>query len=544
MPNHSPWTTVTVIAALGLIIYTAGVSKAEPESGETEPLQVTLNAPVQGAVLVPDAVQLQASAFAAPGSSLTLTFQGRRAAPFPGPDFTLVAIPDTQYYVSSKNGGTPQHFTAQTEWIVQNKAARNIVFVTQLGDCVEHGDNGGNDVEWRHATNALYRLENPETTLLEHGIPYGVAVGNHDQTPFGNTGGTLFYNQYFGQPHFAGRAYYGGQYGTNNNNHFELFSASGLDFIVLHLEYDLTPEATVLAWADELLKTFASRRAIVVSHYLMEAGTQAPFGVQGLATYNALKNNANLFLMLCGHVRPEEGQRVDVFNGRSVYTLMSDYQNRINGGNGWMRLLEFSPSNNVIRVKTFSPTLNQYETDADSQFALSYNMQPEIEPFTTIATHSGLASGAPDTAVWPELLPSTTYEWRVTATDGVGSTTSASAQFVTAPGGTTRPPLSLTDSDGDGISDVDELAAGTDPFNPDSVLRIVSLQKRDGAVELGWNSVPGRIYRLLGKENLLDAGWSQLSGDLFAVDVNTTWSVASEAPAASMRFFRVQVVGR
>jgi len=93
MPNHSPWTTVTVIAALGLIIYTAGVSKAEPESVETEPLQVTLNAPVQGAVLVPDLVQLQASAFAAPGSSLTLTFQGRRAAPFPGPDITLVAIP-------------------------------------------------------------------------------------------------------------------------------------------------------------------------------------------------------------------------------------------------------------------------------------------------------------------------------------------------------------------------------------------------------------------------------------------------------------------
>src|SRR6185436_15681987 len=122
--------------------------------------------------------------------------------------------------------------------------------------------------------------------------------------------------------------------------------------------------------------------------------------------------------------------------GRSVYTLMSDYQNRINGGNGWMRLLEFSPSNNVIRVKTFSPTLNQYETDADSQFALSYNMQPEIEPFTTIATHSGLASGASDTAIWPELLPSTTYDWRVTATDGVRSTTSASAQFVTAPGGT------------------------------------------------------------------------------------------------------------
>ena len=89
-----------------------------------------------------------------------------------GADFTLVALPDTQYYVSSLNGGSPAMFTSQTDWIVANRSVRNVAYVAQLGDCVQNGDNGGNNAEWLEATNALYRLENPITTFLPAGIPY------------------------------------------------------------------------------------------------------------------------------------------------------------------------------------------------------------------------------------------------------------------------------------------------------------------------------------------------------------------------------------
>src|SRR5262249_46687728 len=119
--------------------------------------------------------------------------------------------------------------------------------------------------------------------------------------------------------------------------------------------------------------TYSNRRAIVVSHYLIDTGNPAPFGSQGQATYNALKNNPNLFLMLAGHIC-EEGRRTDVFNGNTVHTVLADYQCRANGGNGWLRILEFSPANNQIRVRTYSPYLNQFETDADSEFTLTYNM--------------------------------------------------------------------------------------------------------------------------------------------------------------------------
>ena len=58
----------------------------------------------------------------------------------------------------------------------------------------------------------------------------------------------------------------------------------------------------MLAWANGVLQTYANRRAIVVSHYLMETGTSTAFGNQGQATYDALKGNPNLFMMLAGHL--------------------------------------------------------------------------------------------------------------------------------------------------------------------------------------------------------------------------------------------------
>lgn len=502
------------------------------------PIQVTLVSPGNGSDSPGTPALLEAVAVDPHSHDLTVTFSGRPAGTPPGPDFTIIAIPDTQYYVSRKNGGTPEHFTAQTDWIVANKAARNIVFVTQLGDCVENGDNGGNDVEWQHATNAMYRLENPLTTLLEDGLPYGIAVGNHDQSPGGQSGSTVFYNQYFGEAHFGGRNYYGGHHGTNNDNHYELFSASGLDFIIIHLEYDPAADTNVLQWADGLLKAYANRRAIVVSHWIINAGFQASFSAQGQAIYNALKANENLFLMLCGHVAPPEGQRTDVYNGNTVYTLMSDYQSRTNGGNGWLRILEFSPSNNVIRVKTYSPTLNQFETDADSQFTLAYNMQGGMGPFSEIATGVAVSSGTPVSAAWPDLIADNTYEWRVTASDGMCPPSSATAQF------TVRPQIvsASADTDGDGMTDACEILAGTDPANASSVLRITSMQVRNGLVQLTWHSVPGRLYRVCGRPAAGGGNWSELSQNVSAAGSTTSWSMPIDLGAPHY-FYQVRVVG-
>jgi len=58
-----------------------------------------------------------------------------------------------------------------------------------------------------------------------------------------------------------------------------------------------------------------------------------------------------------------------------------------------LRLYEFSPSNNVVRVKTYSPWLNQWETDADSQFDIPYAMSSAPAPFVCLGTNTAVASG-------------------------------------------------------------------------------------------------------------------------------------------------------
>ncbi len=369
--------------------------------------------------------------------NLTVTFFGR---PLPlaqntNKDFTVSVLPDTQFYSGSLHGGLPAMFISQTDWLIANRTNLNLAFVSHLGDITQNGQNGGSTIEWRRATNAMYRLEDPILTMLTNGIPYGMGVGNHDQTPIGtgDAGDTTFFNQYFGISQFIGYDYYGGHYGANNNNSFQFFSAGGMDFICIHMEYDTTPSAAVLAWADNLLKTYPNHRAIVTSHWIVNTGFNATFSTQGQAIYQALKSNANLFLMVCGHIGGE-GQRTDVFGGHTVYSILTDYQSRTNGGDGWMRYYTFSPSNNVIRAFTCSPWLNKYENDANSKFTLPYDMNIADTmnvPFQALATNV-VSSSNLVSCVWPGRPSGVTHEWYAVVEDEAGNTaTTATWRFNT-----------------------------------------------------------------------------------------------------------------
>lgn len=403
----------------------------------TSQLTVALDSPTAGAtgVVIPATLTATASGSAGP---VTVSFYGRQALP-PTPDFTVVVLPDTQNYTAQLGGGTPQILSSQTQWIVNNRAARNIVYVAQEGDISNDGDLYIS--QWENAVAAFRLLEDPSTTSLPQGIPYGLAVGNHDQmypTADANPAPTTYFNQFFGSSRFQGRSYYGGHYGADNNNHFDLFSASGLNFIVVYFDFAAAPDQTVLSWADALLKQYADRRAIVVAHYLIE--TTSAWGAQGQAIYNALQNNPNLFLMLCGH-NHGEARRTDVSVNGKIETLLADYQSYANGGNGFLRILEFSPAQNQIRVKTYSPWLNQYETDAASEFAFDYAMTSG-PAFALVQQNTGVTSGTQTAATWSALLPGQEYEWFVQASDGTQTINSESRRFTTT--ATTPPTVSIT----------------------------------------------------------------------------------------------------
>lgn len=279
-------------------------------------------------------------------------------------DFTIAVLPDTQFYSASY----PKIAAAQADWIVANRKNLNIVYVAHLGDITDQGDE--KPEQWANAADALCRLEDPAATGLPFGIPYGVVPGNHDHAD-----GTARFNKYFGTDHFSGRPYYGGHHGKDNNSHFDLFTAGGLDFIVLYIDfnYDKPDYAPIDDWADAVLKANAGRRAIVVSHDLL--AVDGSFDPRGRTIYDKLKSHPNLFLMLCGH-NHGEARRFDTADGRSVITCLSDYQSWPEGGGGYLRLYRFSPAGNLVRVQTFSPWTGKFKTDPASQFEFGYRMDP------------------------------------------------------------------------------------------------------------------------------------------------------------------------
>ena len=455
IPGHSPTTGVLIISAEGgMSLNQDNIVSYQPDGDgwliqsrdlPTDPptLQAAPTQPIASFVFIPAAAnlslisppnnstnlgvspRLQVVVSNSVSSNLTYEFFGRATAD-PGPDFTLVALPDTQFYTAERFGGVKEMFFAQTEWIITNRIARNIPYVAHLGDISDSGDiksGVANTTEWRNATNAMYRLENSIRTSLPYGVPYGMAVGNHDEEPIGDANGTTtFFNQYFGVPHFTGRSYYAGHYGADNGNHFDFFSAGGLDFIVLYFKFDTNANPDVLAWGNDVLRTNANRRAIVVTHNFGNTSTPVVFSPQGAAIYNALKTNANLFMMLAGHVTGQ-GSRVDTFNGNTVRTFVSDYQGWTNGGDGFMRLIQFSPKHNQVVFQTYSPWTDTYDTDPTSELFFDYDMQKIPVPFQQVATLSNVPPGVVAGITWSNRQPDTTYEWYVVVKDNLGNVT-------------------------------------------------------------------------------------------------------------------------
>ena len=428
-----------------------------------QPPVVTVTSPADNATGIGSSTSLNLSIADNEGNAQTVNFFGRVTTPStPGADFSLIAIPDTQYYSENTGrnasatgnpaidtGAKAAIYNSQMDWIVNNRTARNIAFVSHMGDIAQNGD--AFESEWIVASTAQSLIENPATTLMAHGIPWGCAPGNHDQMPVADAGGvTNFYTKYFNFTRWDNRPYYGGHFGTKpivsggaqfpaNTNNYQLFSASGMDFIVIHMEYDARAKSFyqgVLDWADALLKAYPNRRAIITSHWIVNTGNPATFSTQGQNIYDDLKDNPNLFLMLCGHVHGE-GRRSDVYQGRTVYSILSDYQETKNGGNGFLRALTFKPSANTIHVESHSPWVNRAVDASDSipswttAYDLTYNMQSAVTDWIPLGSVNVPAAGTTASLSWTGLEAGKDYEWYATVNDSINTVTTATRRFST-----------------------------------------------------------------------------------------------------------------
>ena len=287
-------------------------------------------------------------------------------------------------------------------------------------------------------------------------MPNSVIPGNHDYSDI-TTGAATQYQQYFPVSRYAQASWnsptaaYGGYFGQNqfgpdaadrqNMNNYATFTAGGLNFLVLNLEFDAPDD--VLDWARRVLAANPARRAILVTHSFLNITASGPPTGSGPAATRPARSGpswsrraAAIFLVASGHFSETdigEARRTDPNNcGQPVHQVLTDFQDRPNGGDGWLRYYTFSPARNEIRATTYSPFLNRTENDADSAFTLPYAMT--TGGFVELGA-ADRRSGQTATVPWPDRQPNTAYEWYATVSDGTTTTTGPTWRFTTGAGG-------------------------------------------------------------------------------------------------------------
>ncbi|MBN2498074.1 MAG: hypothetical protein JXR96_26020 [Deltaproteobacteria bacterium] len=283
-------------------------------------------------------------------------------------DFSIVLLPDTQYYTSNQPDDDDNTYYKQTRWIADMREALNIRFVIHLGDITR--DNTA--AQWAIADRA-------HDILDAAGVPYSLVPGRNDYLEGGTFfRGTSLYGDYFGPGRFAGMPWYGGSFDSDNLNGYAFFELGPYRFMVVGLEY--APRKRVLCWAEDLIASHPTHRVILVTHcYLSNEGgysTSHPStttGADGASAWQELASrHSNVFLVLSGCHNGSEYAPAQGHNGNPVHQILTDYeaeapcagaspadcsdrcQTSNRTGNGWLRRLVFSPSADRITAETLS----------------------------------------------------------------------------------------------------------------------------------------------------------------------------------------------
>ncbi len=304
-----------------------------------------------------------------------------RATPFTAESTMFAVLPDTQVYALRY----PGIFDSQTAWVARNADALNIRYAFHLGDIV----NNNTDLEWERAASSM--------SLLDDVVPYAMVPGNHDYGPSGDAStreGGL--NRFFAYDDAARQAGFGGAYESGKlDNTYHLFEAGGHEWIVIALEWG--PRDEVVAWADQVMQQHPDRLGIFITHAYLNNNNRrydhtdiehpqdfnpyeykTPGGVNdGEQLWDKLVRRHHFVLTLNGHVLGDgTGYLASTSDrGSVVHQMLSNYQMRELGGEGYLRLLELLPDGRTLVVRSYSPLLDQYLMGADQQMTVVLDVE-------------------------------------------------------------------------------------------------------------------------------------------------------------------------
>lgn len=325
-------------------------------------------------------------------------------------DFAIAHFTDTQYLSEGAAGDyRPDNmnlhpaaerklwhdaYASTIQWIIDNADERKIAYAAHTGDIIENNIRKQTDPNMIAEVDREFEVASSiQKTLDDSGIPNGVLAGNHDNRM--GTDGTL-YNQNFGPDRYRqaskqwrADAEYGGPWKEGDNqNHYDLFSAGGLDFVAVYLSYGVDDEE--IAWANKIFQQFPDRNGLLFSHaYLTTSkdpdGRDAPYSnAQGREQARKIVDaNPNVVMALSGH---HHGVGLNVRNdagevGNHVVEMLADYQfyevpvthpkladlranypddKTLRFGAAFFRLLQFDVDRGELVINAYSPFFDEF----------------------------------------------------------------------------------------------------------------------------------------------------------------------------------------
>src|SRR5690625_1173867 len=303
--------------------------------------------------------------------------------------FAIVVIPDTQNMIQDAGNTMVDQML---RWVAGSAHELNTVFVTHVGDVVSHASRSA---EWERAAAAFSHLDGR--------LPYSVALGNHEYSTHSDMNSSFEnYRSYFGPERYAAYPWYGGA-DSSGKNHYQIFTVGDREFLHVALEWEAPGEIddpdSALGWVQGVVDAHPGVPTIVTTHdYLGDEpglGGQAQGGMgpgrtressgsnTGAQIFEKLiEPNPQVFMVLGGHfhrgslAKGTLGEYHQVSKnsaGQPVFEMLSNYQAYPNGGNGWLRIIEFTEGGGEddldrISVYTYSPVLDEYQDDDSSRF--------------------------------------------------------------------------------------------------------------------------------------------------------------------------------
>lgn len=316
------------------------------------------------AALVTDGWKLEGVSFHAAATDSTAPVAGK---------FSIAVMPDTQG--EAQGAMDPERkirdykdlrFANRTQWLADNKARLNLQFVASGGDVSNWGER--DPYQYNLISEGL-------KTLDKAGIPFSLAVGNHDTMAVGCPGGAACPGKTWEQVReFPGfNSYFGTRFVLNAgtfepgsySNHYSLFDAGGLKWMVLSLE--LWPREEAVAWARSVVEQHPRHNVIVVTHdYLTGSGgistSNGGYGKNSpkYVFDNLVKLYPNIKMVLSGHEGAAASREDTGVKGNRIVSFLQNEpdQGATRGKSNVVRIVEIDPADNSLGSYIYSPATN------------------------------------------------------------------------------------------------------------------------------------------------------------------------------------------